>query len=68
MLSGKNYKRKEIYQSLLAFVLETLKKDGIKRLRVDCETTNPTALRFWNKYFDSYTYGFVRRLDERILG
>lgn len=62
------YRGKNIYQSLLAFVLETLKKDGIKRLGVDCETINPTALRFWNKYFDSYTYGFVRRLDERILG
>ncbi len=62
-----NYRGKNIYQSLLSFVLETLKKDGIKRLGVDCETINPTALRFWGKYFDNYTYSFVRRLDERIL-
>lgn len=62
-----NYRGKNIYQSLLSFVLERLKNDGIKRLGVDCETINPTALRFWGKYFDSYTYSFVRRLDERIL-
>jgi GNAT superfamily N-acetyltransferase len=62
-----DYRGKNIYQSLFSFVLETLKKDGIKRLGVDCETINPTALRFWKKYFDSYTYSFVRRIDERIL-
>lgn len=63
-----NYRGKNILQSLLLFVLETLKADGIKRLGVDCETINPTALRFWRKYFESYTYSFVRRIDERILG
>lgn len=62
-----NYRGKNILQSLLAFVLETLKNDGIKRLGVDCETINPTALRFWGKYFDNYTYSLVRRIDERIL-
>lgn len=62
-----NYRGENIYQSLLSFILETLKYDGIKRLGVDCETINPTALRFWGKYFDSYTYSFVRRIDERIL-
>jgi len=62
-----DYRGKNIYQSLLSFVLETLKKDGIKRLGVDCETINPTAIRFWGKYFDKYTYSFVRRIDERIL-
>lgn len=62
-----NYRGQNILQSLLSFVIETLKYDGIKRLGVDCETINPTALRFWRKYFDSYTYSFVRRIDERIL-
>jgi GNAT superfamily N-acetyltransferase len=62
-----NYRGENIFQSLLSFVLETLKNEGIKRLGVDCETINPTALRFWAKYFDSYTYSFVRRIDERIL-
>jgi len=62
-----NYRGKNIFQSLLSFVLKTMKDDGIKRLGVDCETINPTALRFWGKYFDSYTYSFIRRIDERIL-
>lgn len=62
-----DYRGKNILQSLLSFVLETLKNDGIKRLGVDYETINPTALRFWEKYFHSYTYSFVRRIDERIL-
>ena len=62
-----NYRGENIIQSLLSVVIETLKKDGINRLGVDFETINPTALRFWEKYFDSYTYSFVRRIDERIL-
>lgn len=63
-----NYRGKNILQSLLSFAFEIMKKDGIKRIGVDCETINPTALRFWGKYFDSYTYSFIRRIDERILG
>jgi len=62
-----NYRGQNILQSLLSFVLTTLKGDGIKRLGVDCETINPAALRFWGKYFDSYTYSFIRRIDERII-
>lgn len=62
-----NYRGKNILQSLLSFAFEIMKNDGIKRIGVDCETINPAALRFWEKYFDSYTYSFVRRIDERIL-
>jgi predicted acetyltransferase len=62
-----DYRGKNILQSLLSIVLEALKKDGINRVGVDCETINPTALRFWGKYFDNYTYSLVRRIDERIL-
>ena len=40
----------------------------MKYIGVDCETLNPTALRFWNKYFDSYTYSYARRIDERVVG
>ena len=50
-----SYRGKNIFQSLLSFVFETVKNDGIKRIGVDCETINPTALRFWGKYFDSNT-------------
>jgi ribosomal protein S18 acetylase RimI-like enzyme len=62
-----DYRGKNILQSLLAFVLERLKEEGVKRLGVDYETINPNALGFWTKYFDTYTYSFVRRIDERIL-
>ena len=62
-----DYRGKNILQSLLSFVLITIKNHGVKRLGVDCETINPTALRFWGKYFDNYTYSYVRRIDERIL-
>ena len=55
-----------VYDSLLAFVIDTLKHEDYKRLGVDCETLNPTALRFWGKYFSVYTYGLIRRIDERI--
>lgn len=62
-----NYRGKSVFQSLLKFTLESLKKDGINYLGVDCETLNPNALSFWGKYFESYTYSFHRRIDERII-
>lgn len=61
------YRGENIFQSLLSYALEALKKDGVKRIGVDCETINPNAFRFWRKYFDTYTYSFVRRIDERVL-
>lgn len=62
-----NYRGKNILQSLLSFALETLRDEGTRLLGVDCETINPTAFRFWGKYFDNYTYSFIRRIDERII-
>lgn len=52
---------------LLGYIVDTLKHEGNCRLGVDCETLNPTALRFWGKYFTPYTYSYHRRLDERVL-
>ena len=54
-------------QALLAFIVDTLKTEGVTHLGVDCETLNPTALNFWGKYFETYTYSFARRIDERIV-
>lgn len=62
-----NYRGKNLFQSLLAFTLDKIKNNGVKYLGVDCETINPNAMRFWGKYFDSYTYSFHRRIDERII-
>ena len=55
-----------IPQGLLIFLCDTLKKEGVTHLGVDCETMNPTALRFWEKNFETYTYSFARRIDERV--
>lgn len=62
------YRSKGIAQQLLEYICEISEKEGKEYLGVDCETLNPTALRFWSKYFDSYTYGYTRRIDERVLG
>lgn len=62
----KNYRGNGIAQGLLAFIADTLKAEGMTHLGVDCETLNPTALNFWGKYFEPYTYSFARRIDERI--
>ena len=62
------YRNRNISDRLLHYVCNKLKEEGIISLGVDCETLNPTALRFWGKYFENYTYSFHRRIDERIVG
>lgn len=53
---------------LLEYVCKVCEEEGYSYLGVDCETLNPTALRFWGKYFESYTYSYHRRIDERCMG
>ena len=60
------YRGTGLAQSLLAFTQDRLKAEGVTHLGVDCETLNPTALNFWSKYFEEYTYSFARRFDERV--
>jgi GNAT superfamily N-acetyltransferase len=62
-----DYRNSSVAKELLNFTMKKLADEGLKYLGVDCETINPTALNFWAKYFESYTYSFVRRVDERIL-
>lgn len=64
----KEYRNKGIAQQLLEYLCEISEKEGKEYLGVDCETLNPTALRFWSKYFENYTYIYSRRIDERVLG
>lgn len=64
----KEYRNKGIAQQLLEYICEVSEKEGKEYIGVDCETLNPTALRFWSKYFEKYTYSYARRIDERILG
>ena len=61
------YRNSTVAQELLLFTIKKLSDEGLKYLGVDCETLNPTAIRFWTKYFECYTYSFVRRIDERIM-
>ncbi|MBQ8597688.1 MAG: hypothetical protein IJ409_07870, partial [Lachnospiraceae bacterium] len=54
--------------AILSYICETYRLEGYQLLGEDCETLNPTALRFWTKYFIPYTYSYIRRFDERIAG
>lgn len=61
------YRSTGVAKMLLDVLVNTAIKDGYTYLGVDCKTLNPTALRFWGKYFTNYTYSFHRRIDERIV-
>ena len=52
-------------QNLLKLLVQKLKAQGFTRLGVDFESFNPSGSGFWLKHFDAYTYGVVRRVDER---
>ena len=68
MYVAESYRNMGIAQQLLEAVCSICEKEGKTHLGVDCETLNPTALRFWDKYFTNYTYSYSRRIDERIYG
>ena len=57
-----------VYDSLVAFTANILRGEGARLLGVDFETLNPTALHFWSRYFEIYTYSHAHRIDERTLG
>lgn len=65
---AEEYRGKNVAQQLLEYVCQLAEKEKKTYLGVDCETLNPTALRFWGKYFTSYTYSYHRRIDERVVG
>ena len=62
------YRGTGVADMLLEYLCEVCEKDGMEYLGVDYETLNPTALRFWRKYFTNYTYSYARRIDERVVG
>ena len=57
-----------IAKALLDEVVKYVKAQGYRYLGTDYETINPTALRFWTIFFSPYTYSYIRRLDERLIG
>ena len=62
-----SHRGKKIAEGLLEYVCQAAEQDGKIYLGVDCETLNPTALRFWGKHFMPYTYSYTRRIDERCI-
>ena len=56
-----------ILQSLLSYVINTLKNDGFTCIGTDFESINPAAYDFWLKYFSAYAHSVVRRIDENIM-
>ncbi len=56
-----------IMEALLERAMVDLKDLGYTRCGVDYESINPSANRFWRKYFTPYTHSLVRRIDDRFL-
>lgn len=61
------YRGQGIFNDLMYYAIDILKKDGYNYLGTDYESINPTANNFWQKHFTPYTYSLTRRIDERIL-
>jgi len=61
------YRGRRIAQGLLQYVSDILMEDNYKRLWVEHGTTNPNALRFWDKYFTRFTYTLTRSIDRKIV-
>jgi len=60
------YRGKGVFDALLGYAETTLARDGCRRLGVDFESFNTTALGFWSKAFTVYTHSVVRRIDEGV--
>ena len=56
------FRGQNVIQDLLEHVIRTLKTEGFELLGVDHESTNPTANRFWRKYFTDYTCSVLRKI------
>ena len=56
------FRGQNVIQDLLEYVIRTLKAEGFELLGVDHESTNPTANRFWRKYFTDYTCSVLRKI------
>ena len=61
------HRRKGLSQTLLNMLTQKLKTQGYTRLGVDYESFNPSGSGFWEKHFDAYTFGVVRRIDENAV-
>jgi len=60
------YRGKGVFDGLLGYAEAILAQDGYRRIGVDFESFNPTALGFWLKHFTAYTRSVVRRIAENV--
>lgn len=58
------HRGKGIAQRLLRLLSQKLSGEGVTRLGVDYESINPSGSAFWQKHFEEYAYGVVRRIDD----
>ena len=61
------YRGTGLASKLLSFLCHQLEAEGFAQLGVDYETFNPCAWGFWNKFFQPYTYGLSRHIDDQAL-
>lgn len=57
------YRGKKVAQALLHYLDTDLKVNNVEYEWVEHGTANPTARGFWNKYFETYEYEFIRSIE-----
>lgn len=57
------YRGKKVAQALLHYLDTDLKANNVEYEWVEHGTANPTARGFWNKYFETYEYEFIRSIE-----
>ena len=62
------FRGRGIASALLNRALAWGKEQGYVRCAVDYEPMNTPAARFWGRHFAPVSYGFIRYLDETLIG
>lgn len=57
------YRGKNIAQALLSYAEQELLQAGYRYAWVEHGTANPNARYFWNKYFTTYKYEMIRKIN-----
>lgn len=58
------YRGSALAKELLKYAGEYERKRGADYLWVEHGTANPNARGFWNKYFETYAYELVRKIEK----
>ncbi len=58
------YRGSSLSNDLLHYVIDYEKQRGVRYLWVGHGTANPNARGFWNKFFKTYTYQLVRKIEK----